>query len=124
MLVAVLVFKREVAGHAVVQCLRTVGDGVTGLDVTGHILVFDLDQFGGVLCDVDGLGDDQCHRLADEAHALVGQAGAKRHVERTAAHAFEKRSRRQAFPAGGKQIGGGKDIDDPLERLAPLPCRS
>ena len=81
LLVAVLVFKCEVAGHVVMQRLRTVGDRVTGLDVAGHILVFDLDQFGGVLCDVDGIGDHQRHRLADEAHALVGQAGAKRHVE-------------------------------------------
>ena len=51
-------------------------DGIGGLDQHRQVFVFDRDQFGGVLRDVLGLGDDQRDRLADKAHALVRKPGA------------------------------------------------
>ena len=80
--IAVLVFERQIAGHLVVNAHRARGAGIGGFDQHRQVLVVHLDQFGGILRHVLGLGDDHRDRLADEADAFVRQPETRRHVER------------------------------------------
>ena len=58
-----------------------------------------------------GLGDDQRHRLADEADAVVREAGPERNAQRAAADALEEGQDRRRFPARRHDVGAGDDID-------------
>jgi hypothetical protein len=88
------------------------GNGVTCLDESRQVFVFDRDQLGRVLSDVLRLRHDQCDRLAHEAHATMREPGAERHPKRAAANSFEERGRRGSLPAGGNEIGPGQDVED------------
>ena len=109
--IAVFVFEGEIIGHLVVDAHRARGIGVGGLDERRQILVFDVDEFGGVLRDVLRLGDDERHRLADKTHAFMRKRIARRHAQRGAADAFEERHGRQALPAGSGDVGAGQNAE-------------
>ena len=115
LLVAVLVLERQIVGHVLMQDRRALGQRIACFDEDRQILVFDFDEFGGVLGDVLGLRDHDCNRFADEADAFMGETGAERNAQRAAADALEERRRRHALPAGGDEIGAGENI----ERLRP-----
>ena len=112
LLIAVFVFERQIVGHVVMNAHGSRGARILGFDQHRQILVLHRDAFGGVLREVLGLGDDDRDRLADKADAIVRQPVARRHVQRGAADAFEESHRRQAFPAGGGEVGAGHDPDD------------
>ena len=51
---------------------------VLDVDDRGERVEVELDELGGVLGDVRGLGDDDRDRLADEAHVAVGERAQRR----------------------------------------------
>ncbi len=79
--IAVFVLEGEVVGHLIVDAHGARGVGLRGLDEHRQVLVFDLDEFGGVLRDVLRLGNNHDNRLADEAHALMRQPVSRRNAQ-------------------------------------------
>ena len=73
--VAVLVVERQIVGQFVMHTDGAFGDGIARRDQRRQIFVFDRDELGGVLSDVFRLRDDQRHRLADIADALMREPG-------------------------------------------------
>ncbi len=108
--IAVLVLEGEIVGQAVVQPDRPLRQAIGGIDDDRQVLVIDGDPLGGILRDILGFGDDQRHRLADEAHAPVRQCRAKRIAQGAAAHALEERERRRALPTGRDHVLAGHDV--------------
>ena len=110
--VAVFVIQRQVVGQFVVDAGGARSDALRRLDDDRQILVFDLDEFGGILGEMLGLRDDQRHRLTHETNAVVREASPERHAKRAAADAFEERQHRRRLPPGRDHVGAGHDVQD------------
>ena len=74
-------------------------------------IVFDLDQLGGVLGLAAALGHDRHHALAQEAHDLMGQRAARRHVGLLAVGIGEHRGQGEVTAAFLFHVGPGEDVD-------------
>ena len=91
---------------------RLIGSRIGRFDDDRQVFVFDLDQLGGVLRLIFRLGDDQSHRLADEANAFMRQRRPERIAQRAAADALEESHCRRALPPGCDDIGAGEDTEN------------
>ncbi len=112
--VAVLVLEAQVVGHLLVHAGRRRLQRLARIHHDWQVLVFDLDGLGRILREVLGLRDDDRHRLADEAHALVRQGRTERDPHRAAADALEERQHRRGLPAGRDDVGAGDDVQHAL----------
>ncbi len=82
----------------------------------GSVLVFDLDQLGGVLGLVERLGHHERHRLADVAHALAREQRLRRDEHRRAVAAL---ARMPAAAAGRAPAAPDRCRSAPAARRAP-----
>ena len=90
----------------------------------GQRLVIDIDEFGGIFCDRHRLGDDDGHRLADEARPVRRQRQMGRNELRRAVGIGEldvrlvsqHRTVRQRLQAIRLDILAGEHGDDAVER--------
>ena len=109
--VAVVVVGADIARHVVehhgrarLRSLARVGDGGQRLDVED-------DGFGGILGLCLRLGDDEGHRVADEAHLVGGQRVARRRLHRRAVALRHHHHGLQRAIAGGVEVGAGPDAE-------------
>ncbi len=100
----------EVAGRLRPELRRAVAQRGARVDDRRQRLVFDRDEFGGVLRRGGGLGDHHRDRLADMHHPLAGERRPGRHHERLAAAARQRRM--PADIADAFEIVGGEHADD------------
>jgi hypothetical protein len=108
-LVADQLDEADVVGAAVPD-LRGAGfDRLGGGDNRRQRIVIDLNQFGGVLRLRIGFGDDEGDRIADPAHAVLGQHRIRRREHRRAVAALEAAMRRQFAQARFLPVGRGDD---------------
>ena len=105
--VAVVVVDADVAGRVVEHDRRAglggfarVGHGRQGVDV-------EHDRFGRVLGLGQGLGHDEGHRIADEAHLVGGQRMARRRLHRRAVAVGHRDQRLERPVARRVQVGAG-----------------
>jgi hypothetical protein len=97
---AVLVFHREIAGYVRVQLGSARCQCILSRDRGRQIAVSDGNALYSVLGGSLGLGHDQSHRLADEAHALMRQRMPVRHLERAPAFSFHEQNGRRRLETG------------------------
>ena len=79
------------------ECREAVDHGV-------ERLVVDLDQLGRLACGLRAVGHDEGHRIADMAHAAIGQRRPRRHD-----HRLDRRQARHVAQALGRKVGMGVD---------------
>jgi hypothetical protein len=82
-----------------------------------QFLVISLDQLGGIERLRDRLGDDKNDRIADPAHAILGQHGVARLVHWRAVAALEPGMRREVAKPGGFPVRAGDDGEHAGRRL-------
>ena len=75
------------------ECREAVDHGV-------ERLVVDLDQLGRLARGLRAVGDDEGHRIADMAHAAIGQRRPRRHD-----HRLDRRQARHVAQALGRKVG-------------------
>ena len=86
-----------------------------GVDHRRQFLVVDLDQRGGVLGLLQGLGDHDCDLVADVAHLLLGEQRVLRLLHRRAVDAGDQPAAGQAAHRRG--VGAGEDVEHAGGRL-------
>ena len=102
--VALLEMEGEIARRLVPERRRAVRKSRHAVDDGRQRLVVDLDQLGRLARRLDAVGDDEGHRIADMAHAAIGQRRPRRHDQR-----LHRRQAGQGTESVGREIGRGGD---------------
>ena len=126
--VAGLEIDAEVARHVVPDQRRARLQRLGGIGHGGQGVVIDLDQLGRVPGRLQGLGDDEGDRLADEMDRPVGQGRARRHRDRRAVAVLGRGARRDDAQSLGVPLGRGEHGQHPRRRrgrsgIDPLDAR-
>ena len=87
----------QIAGAPARECGEAVDHGV-------ERLVVDLDQLGRLARGLGAVGHDEGHRIADMAHAAIGQRRPRRHD-----HRLHRRQARHVAQPLGRKVGMGVD---------------
>ena len=114
LVVALAEVEGEIARRLVPDRRRAAGQRGRAVDHRGQRLVVDLDQLGRLARDLLAVGHDEGHRIADMAHAALGQCQPRRHDQRLhRGHAGQR-----ADPVG-REIGRGVDAVHAGKRRGP-----
>jgi hypothetical protein len=100
--------EQQVAGNVLVQLRRAGGERRAGVDHCGQLAVFDRHRLGRVLRRRGAFGHHQRHRVADIAHAFLGERRAARRQLLRAAAPLHRRRRRQRLQSGRRHILAGE----------------
>ena len=104
----------EIARRLLPDRGRAGGERGHAVDDGGQRLVVDLDQLGCFARDLLAVGHDEGHRIADMAHAALGQRRPRRHDQR-----LHRRHAGQRAEAVGGEIGCRVDAVHAGQRRAP-----
>ncbi len=103
--VAIVIVERNISGDVLIKLRRAGLGALAGDSHRGQRLDIERYRFGGVFGLRDGLGHHIGDRIADEANFVGGERVTRRHFQRLAVAALE---RKRAFePAIGGEVGGG-----------------
>ncbi len=108
-----------VARVLVPNCWRARGQRCRGGDHRRQRRVVDLDQFGRVLRLVQGIGDDERHRVADIAHAPLGEQRLRANESRGPIAASSAHAGHQGAETAALQILSGQDSEHAGRRPRP-----
>ncbi len=114
--VAELEVGADIVLHVVEHGRRAGLGGRAGLGHGGQRLDVDHDRFRRVACLGLGLGDDEGHRIADEAHLVRGQRIARRRLHLRAVAVGHHHHRLERAVAGGVEVGSGPDPEHARHR--------